>query len=423
MTNAKIVNVLKAIGPGLLFAGAAIGGSHLIQSTRAGATYGFELFWLVVLANFFKFPFFEYGKRYLAATGKNLIHGYNEMGKWAVWMFFLLSLVSSIANIAGVTIVSSGLLAFILDLMFNIKISTDILSVIIVTVSIIILIYGKYSLLDKTIKVMIVLLSFATVFAFVFAVANGQQAHPDFVPPAILNTVGIGFMISLMGWMPAPIEVSVWTSVWGEERTQQTGYKPNLNEHKIDFYLGFIGTGLLALIFLSLGAFVMYGTGETFAASGVKFSAQLVELYANTIGNWTIPIISVIAFITMASTVLTVIDAYPKTLAITTSYLFKKFKYNFKTNIIWIIFLVSIAMLIIFKFTNQMKNLIDLATIISFLTAAFFAALNFMTVTGKKFPKEFKPGIFMKVVSIMGIIFFTGFSIIFVLTRLGLIFS
>ena len=30
-------NFLKSIGPGLLFAGAAIGVSHLVQSTRAGA--------------------------------------------------------------------------------------------------------------------------------------------------------------------------------------------------------------------------------------------------------------------------------------------------------------------------------------------------------------------------------------------------
>ena len=39
----------RAVGPGLLFAGAAIGGSHLVQSTRAGAGWGFGLLWAVVL--------------------------------------------------------------------------------------------------------------------------------------------------------------------------------------------------------------------------------------------------------------------------------------------------------------------------------------------------------------------------------------
>ena len=34
-----------------LFAGAAVGVSHLVQSTRAGASYGFALIFFVVLAN------------------------------------------------------------------------------------------------------------------------------------------------------------------------------------------------------------------------------------------------------------------------------------------------------------------------------------------------------------------------------------
>ena len=39
---------LKAVGPGILFAGACIGVSHLVQSTRAGAGYGFDLLWAKV---------------------------------------------------------------------------------------------------------------------------------------------------------------------------------------------------------------------------------------------------------------------------------------------------------------------------------------------------------------------------------------
>ena len=54
----------KKLGPGLLFAGAAIGVSHLVQSTRAGAEYGLTLLWAIILANLFKrktltFNFFE----------------------------------------------------------------------------------------------------------------------------------------------------------------------------------------------------------------------------------------------------------------------------------------------------------------------------------------------------------------------------
>ena len=51
-------NIFKSLGPGLLFAGAAVGVSHLVQSTRAGADFGFGLLWVLLLATVFKYPFF-----------------------------------------------------------------------------------------------------------------------------------------------------------------------------------------------------------------------------------------------------------------------------------------------------------------------------------------------------------------------------
>ena len=57
--------ILKSLGPGLIFAGTSIGVSHVVQSTRAGADYGFALVWAVILANVFKFPFFEQLVAYL----------------------------------------------------------------------------------------------------------------------------------------------------------------------------------------------------------------------------------------------------------------------------------------------------------------------------------------------------------------------
>ena len=59
---------LSKLGPGLLFAGAAIGVSHLVQSTRAGADFGWGLVWALLLINLFKYPFFQYGPRYAQAN-------------------------------------------------------------------------------------------------------------------------------------------------------------------------------------------------------------------------------------------------------------------------------------------------------------------------------------------------------------------
>ena len=59
----------QSVGPGIMYAGAAIGVSHLVQSTRAGAGYGFALVWAVIVVHLFKYPFFEFAHRYTAAIG------------------------------------------------------------------------------------------------------------------------------------------------------------------------------------------------------------------------------------------------------------------------------------------------------------------------------------------------------------------
>ena len=48
---------LKALGPGILMASAAVGGSHIVSSTQAGAIYGWHLALVILLINIFKYPF------------------------------------------------------------------------------------------------------------------------------------------------------------------------------------------------------------------------------------------------------------------------------------------------------------------------------------------------------------------------------
>lgn len=82
---------LKAMGPGILMATAAVGGSHIVSSTQAGGSYGWSLLLLVILANVFKYPFFRFGAEYTADTGKTLVEGYAEKGKLYLWIFFILN--------------------------------------------------------------------------------------------------------------------------------------------------------------------------------------------------------------------------------------------------------------------------------------------------------------------------------------------
>lgn len=71
----------RTLGPGILLASAAIGGSHLISSTQAGATYGWQLAGLIIITNLLKYPFFRFGTDYVYGTGESLIAGYYKKSK------------------------------------------------------------------------------------------------------------------------------------------------------------------------------------------------------------------------------------------------------------------------------------------------------------------------------------------------------
>ena len=106
----KWKNIAKTLGPGILFASTAIGVSHIVQSTRAGADFGFALIPFVLAANLFKYPFFEYGSRYANSTGESIIDGYKRVGNWMLWLYFLITLGSMFFVTAAVGAVTAGFL-------------------------------------------------------------------------------------------------------------------------------------------------------------------------------------------------------------------------------------------------------------------------------------------------------------------------
>jgi Mn2+/Fe2+ NRAMP family transporter len=417
MERIKFKNIIKSIGPGILFAGAAIGGSHLIQSTRAGANYGLDLLGLVLLINVLKYPFFEFGHRYTAATGESILHGYMKLGRLTVIVFLILNIITAIVNASAITLVTAGLSANLFGLQFPI---TG-LSLIILIITMLILFIGHYSLLDKVVKILIVVLAITTIATVIiaFGVDNPSTLDSQLYKREIWDATGIAFLLALMGWMPAPIEASVWPSLWALERTKQTNHTPSMKEALIDFHIGYIGTTIMAMFFVGLGAFVMYGTGESFSNSGIVFSSQLVSLYTKTIGNWSEIIIATIVFITMMSTMLTVFDAYPRTLAGSLEILSNKL-HGFNKTIYWIMGIVMAisGLSIISFFSAGLKSLLDFATILSFLAAPVFALINYKVVTAPFMPKEHQPKKWLQLLSWFGIFFLISFSIIFIASRL-----
>ena len=407
----NLSKIWKILGPGMLYAGAAVGVSHLVQSTRAGSDYGWSLWWIVILANLIKYPFFEYGPRYVAATGECLLHGYKKLGKWSLIVYILMTLVTMFAIQAAVTIVTAGLVANI----FQFDLSASYWSLILLIGCGFLLVFDSYEFLNNIVKYIILTLTLATITSLILAKSpeNPQVMHAAFDWG---NKVDLLFVVALVGWMPAPIDLSVWHSGWSQAHDEQKKSRTNLKNQMLDFNVGYIGTALLALAFLGVGAIVMHPSGKVFPTDAIGFTKELISLFTNSLGDWSYPIILAAAFCTMLSTTITLLDAFPRTLR-RSFHLLLGAKQN-KTNYsLWLLVVITGTSSLLIFFIGNMRVMVDLATTISFVIAPVLAFLNIRVLSQPGIPLEFIPPKWLRVHSYLGLTCLTVFSCYFLWIR------
>lgn len=398
---------LSALGPGILMASAAVGGSHLIASTQSGAIYGWQLAIIIILANLFKYPFFRFGVQYTLDTNKSLLEGYKEKGTVYLFVFFLLNVFATVINTAAVSLLSAVILSFVVPL------PVPTLSLTVLVVSTAILLFGQYRILDGLSKFVMICLTLATVLAVAIAASRGAVAPEGYVSESPWQLGALAFIVALMGWMPAPIEISAINSMWvvAKKRLTKVSYRDGI----FDFNVGYIGTALLALVFLALGALVQYGSGVPVEMVGGKYVAQLIGMYAATIGDWARGLIALIAFLCMFGTTLTVIDGYSRSNVESLRILLKKKGTRASyLNIAFVAASVSGA-LIIFFFNNALGPMLKFAMIASFVTTPVFATLNLLLVL--KGEHKVKGGLLW--LSLIGLLYLTAFTLLFIVYQMG----
>ena len=402
-------NSIQKLGPGLLFAGAAIGVSHLVQSTRAGADFGLGLLWALLIVNFFKYPFFQFGPRYALASGESLLSGYAKLGRGVIVTYFILSLLTMFTIQTAVTIVTAGLAVELFGISSNIMYWGVVITLICATL----LSFGRYGLLDRGMKVIIVMLSISTLIAAFLAFGQSKEIEWTQVLPT--SSTGFAFLIAFMGWMPGPLDISVWHSLWSLEKKKRM-QNLTVKQSLFDFNVGFLTTIVLGVCFVLLGALVMFDTGVGFSSSGDAFAQQLITLYTSSLGNGVYWLIGIAAFTTMISTTLTTLDASPRAMAKTAQIL--QLPIVMSSYLFWILILVMGTCAVFFSLLSNMGALVQVATILSFITAPFYGLMNFLLVFGKYMPKHHRPNGVMKAWSIAGLVFLTGFTIWYLSTLL-----
>ena len=408
-------------GPGILLAATSIGVSHLVQSVQAGAKYGFLFIAAIILAHLIKYPFFEAATRYSSVTKKTLLDGYYKLNHKYLFIYLIITLISGIIIIVAVSVVAGGLLA---NIFININLSIQIWASIMLVFCYCVLLIGKYDFLDHIVKPIILILVISTLIAvFYLYRINILQINVNFLNTdsfSFLNKGDIIFLIAFLGWMPCPLDCTIWNSIWIVEKNHKQKITPS--QSLLDFRVGFIITAILAILFLLLGSFSFYEK-TTLSGKAIVFLGQFLDSYRK-LGNEVFYLILISSFIAMFSTVMTCLDGTPRVFTRTFEIIKKNYlpdkHHNISHNKIYSVCLtisLILGLLIVNLLFSNMRTLIFIATITAFLSTPIIGFLNIKLLQKENYDPIYKPSKIFFYYSYFSIVILVLFSILFIVSR------
>jgi len=379
---------MKNLGPGLIFAGAAVGVSHLVQSTRAGALFGLSLIAIIIIVNILKYPSFRFGVDYATATGKSLIHGYKQLGTWAVYFVLIAVGIAAPVIITAVSVTTAGIFsALITDI-----IAVNWLAVILMVTALAVLISGGYHWLERINKVFIFVLTLSTLIATALVLPRIDWSAFTLLP-VDMSLATVLFILALAGFMPNPTDMSVSQSIWTIKARRDSGIIETVPDARQAFSVGYSMSAFLAICFLIMGTGVMHTEGIQPSSNAVEFAGQIISLYGNTLGPVAGVLAGISALSVMLTTLLAAFDAYGRSLS-AASYTIMTGEdddghgYYFKQTLIVLAVAATVVVLTMF---GNFSAFIDLATTVAFLTSPLFAILNYMIVAKLAATEDARP--------------------------------
>ena len=424
----------RAFGPGLLFAGAAVGVSHIVQSTRVGGTFGTGAVVIVVASCLVKWQAFRFGPLYTAATGRSLLAGYRRQGRWVLGLYAMLTAAILFTTLAAVTVVSAGLLLNLIALGPPLEAlgvapayhATAVSGVLLLMTGVL-LWGGGYAWLEQLMKIVMPVLIAATFAATAIALSRFSAADVTLLP-VIDTSSSVGLTAATIGWMPAPIDIVIWSSLWALAKARTHRTKPSLQGVLRDFDIGYAITLVLGICFVLLGAAIMFKEGVAFKSGAAGFAGQVVDLYTSHLGGWSWPLIASAAFLAMFSTTIAVADGFPRAVAALFAEAFGDHTdaTEGSQKAYWWTFIVgSVGAMLVLIFTLgregvSFTSLVDFVTVTSFIAAPLLAFFNHRAVHSHDVPKEFRPSRLVTVWSWVGIALMASFAIAYVIFRVSL---
>ena len=365
---------LKFIGPSVIVTGSVVGSGSIVMTPLLGAAAGFILLWWLLLSIWSKPIIQAEISRYIVVTKKTFLEAFADMpgfkttiqGKttsWLVWFMFI-GVVPSIAGMGGL----AGAVAEAGNTMFPL-ITTELWVVLSCLFTWMLLYFGSYRSLEKTLLVMVLLFSFITM---IIAIA---MQFTDYQVSASQISQGLSFTFPTE-YLPLALAVFGFTGIsygeimaytyWCLEKGYADSAGGDIEETKhwiktmqTDVWVTVFFITLGTLPFFFLGAGVLNNVKElqeSLATSSfwdIDVISSLQNMFSLVLGGWAKWLFIIMAFFVLFSTLLSGTAAFTRTIS---DYL--------------------ISMGLVREKEDTRKNLIQLvAFVIPFLSGLFYFVL------------------------------------------------
>ncbi|MDX1703732.1 MAG: hypothetical protein R3235_05515 [Altererythrobacter ishigakiensis] len=394
----------------MIFTGAAIGTSHLVQSTRAGALFGAALIGVIVLANVLKYPAYRFGMDFAQARGRSLLTGYRELGIWAL-LLFLIAVAPLVPIIwAALGAATAGIVTVVIGPLLPVPT----LATVILGVATCLLLIGGYKLLDRVNAVLLAFLVVSTVLTTLMVLPRVEwSTMVDFSWTG--EVAALLFIVALAGFMPNPMDVSVPLSLWKIEADHSLpdNEKATLEQTRKSFFWPYVMTTIMAVCFCIMGAGVMHTQGIAPLADAPGFAGQLVGLYSEALGPGAAVLAGIAALSVMLTTVIAGVDAYARTYAASYSILTGRddVSYSRAEYTVFCLLFLAVAFLTIFTLLSDLTTFLDFVTSASFVITPGIALLNHLVVTRCDLPEEARPSAAARVHNALAIVIMSALAV------------
>lgn len=327
---------IKFIGPSVIVTGSVVGSGSIVMTPLLGAAAGFLLLWWLLLSMWSKPIIQAEISRYIVVTKKTFLEAFADMpgfkttiqGKttsWLVWFMFI-GVIPSIAGMGGL----AGAVAEAGNTMFPL-LSKEAWVAISCLLTWLLLYFGSYKSLERTLLVMVIFFSFMTLVIAIAMQSTEYQVNFDQISQGLsfsFPTEYLPLALAVFGFTGISYGEIMAYTYWCLEKgyADNTGNDIEETKHWIktmqtDVWVTVFFITLGTLPFFFLGAGVLNNVPElqeSLATSSfwdVDVISSLQNMFSLVLGGWAKWLFIILAFFVLFSTLLSGTAAFTRTIS------------------------------------------------------------------------------------------------------------